>query len=129
MFIHFDFERHTHLSIKRSNSWNCISEQKPSHEVKGTACSGQWQDCVETQIWGWLQKYFAALNVHSTALHGTVFLIPLNFSDHYHPLLPPPTNVLLQICRNSEKYSDIRGMLNVWNNRDKTLCLIKLTIR
>ena len=28
----------THLSIYRSHSWHCLSEQKPSHEVKSTAC-------------------------------------------------------------------------------------------
>ena len=34
----------------RSHSWKCISEQKPSQEVKGTACRAQRQDCVEAQI-------------------------------------------------------------------------------
>ena len=35
----------------RSHGWQCISEQKPSHEVEGTACRAQRQDCVEAQIW------------------------------------------------------------------------------
>uniref|UniRef100_A0A8C1B6M5 Connector enhancer of kinase suppressor of Ras 2 n=2 Tax=Cyprinus carpio TaxID=7962 RepID=A0A8C1B6M5_CYPCA len=34
------------------------AKRKPSHEVKGTACRAQRQDCIETQIWGRLQKKF-----------------------------------------------------------------------
>ncbi len=49
-----DLERHTPVYI-RSHSWQCISEQNPSHEVKGTACT-QRLDCAEAQIWGRLQK-------------------------------------------------------------------------
>ncbi len=48
----------THLSKKGLTSWQCISEQKTSHEVKGTACRAQRQDCFEAQIWGRLQKDF-----------------------------------------------------------------------
>ncbi len=48
-------ERHTPL-YKRPHSWQCISEWKPSHEVKGTACRAQRQDCIKAQIWGRLHK-------------------------------------------------------------------------
>ncbi len=41
---------------KRSNSWKCISEQKPSPEVKRTACWAQKQVCVKPHIWGRVQK-------------------------------------------------------------------------
>ena len=53
--IAYDLERHTSVYIS-SHSWQCISEQKPSHEIVGTACRAQRQDCVEAQIWGRLQK-------------------------------------------------------------------------
>ncbi len=46
----------THLSVY--HSWQCISERKPSHEVKGTACRAQTQECIEAQICGRLQKKF-----------------------------------------------------------------------
>ena len=48
-----------------SHSWQCISEQKPSHELEGAACRAQRQDCVETQIWGRLQ------NIHTHTLTPT----------------------------------------------------------
>ncbi len=43
---------------KRSNSWKCTSEQKTNHEVKGMACRAERQHCVETHVWGRLQKMF-----------------------------------------------------------------------
>ncbi len=51
----YDLERHTRLN-KRSNSWKCISEQKPSPEVKRTVCRAQKQVCVNPHIWGRVQK-------------------------------------------------------------------------
>ena len=48
---------HTPVYI-RFHSWQCMLEQKPSHEAEGTACRAQRQDCVEAQIWGRLQKHF-----------------------------------------------------------------------
>ena len=53
--IGHDLERHQPVYI-RSHSWQCISEQKPSHEVKGTASGAHRQDRVEAQIWERLQK-------------------------------------------------------------------------
>ncbi len=45
----------THFSIT-PHSWQRISEWKPSHEVKRTACRAQRQDCIEEKIWVRLQK-------------------------------------------------------------------------
>jgi len=56
----YDLERHTPLN-KRSDSWKCILEQKPSTEVKRAACKAQRQDCINTQVWGRLQNKSAAL--------------------------------------------------------------------
>jgi hypothetical protein len=38
-----------------------MSEQKPSHGVKGIVCSALRQDCVEAQIWGWVPKYLFSI--------------------------------------------------------------------
>lgn len=50
----------THLSILNKVSQltyiRTYQSEKPSREVEGTACRAQRQDCVETQIWGRLQK-------------------------------------------------------------------------
>ena len=35
---------------RRSHSWQCMSEQKPSHEVQGIVRRALRQDCVEAQI-------------------------------------------------------------------------------
>ena len=51
---------HTPVYI-RSHSWQYITEQKPRHEVKGTACRAQRRD--DAQIWGRLQKKFCSLKV------------------------------------------------------------------
>ena len=41
-----------------------MSEQKPSHEVKGIVCRAPRQDCLEAQIWGReYQKCSAALKI------------------------------------------------------------------
>ena len=40
----------------RSHSWQCMSEQKPSPEVKGIVHRVPRQDCVEAQIWGRVPK-------------------------------------------------------------------------
>ena len=61
-------ERHTPVYIS-SHSWQCISEQKPSHEV---ACRAQRQHCVEAQIWGRLQKYSAALKVPKSTVASII---------------------------------------------------------
>lgn len=44
----------THLSIE---DWWCISEQRPNHEFKGTACRARRQDCCTAQIWERLQRF------------------------------------------------------------------------
>jgi len=36
-------------TFKRSSSWKCISEQKPSYELKETACRAQRQDWIKTR--------------------------------------------------------------------------------
>ncbi len=51
----YDLERHTRLN-KRSNSCKCISEQKPSPEVKRTAPRAQKHDCVKPHICGRVLK-------------------------------------------------------------------------
>jgi hypothetical protein len=50
----------THLSIYGSYSWQCMSEQKPSHEVKGIVRRAPRQDCVEAQIWVRVPKHFCS---------------------------------------------------------------------
>jgi hypothetical protein len=40
-----------------------MSEQKPSHEVKGIVHRAPRQDCVEAQIWGRVHKLSAELNI------------------------------------------------------------------
>ena len=55
-----DLEGHTPVYI-RSHSWQCISEQKPSHEVEGIVRSAPIQDCVEAQIWGRVPKHFCSI--------------------------------------------------------------------
>ena len=40
-----------------------MSEQKPSHEVKGIVRRAPRQDCVEAQIWGRVPNNSAALKV------------------------------------------------------------------
>ena len=52
-----DLERYTRV-YKRSHSWQCMSEQKPNHEVEGIVCRAPRQDCVEAQIWGRIPKHF-----------------------------------------------------------------------
>ena len=50
-----DLERHTPAYI-RSHRWQCISEQKPSHEFEGIVHRAPRQDCVEAQIRGGVPK-------------------------------------------------------------------------
>jgi hypothetical protein len=38
-----------------------MSEQKPSHEVKGIVNRAPIQDCVKAQIWGRVQKHFCSI--------------------------------------------------------------------
>jgi hypothetical protein len=38
-----------------------MSEQKPSHEVKGIVRRAPRQDCVEAQIWGRVPKHFCTI--------------------------------------------------------------------
>ncbi len=61
----------TDLSIK-CPIHKCTSEQKPSHEVKGTACRAQRQDCIEAQIWGRLQKIAAALRISKSTVASII---------------------------------------------------------
>ena len=49
--IGHDLERHTPVYIS-SHSWQCMSEQKQSHEVEGIARRAPRQGCVEAQICG-----------------------------------------------------------------------------
>ena len=53
--IGHDLERHTPVYI-RSHRWQCMSEQKPSHEVERSVHRAPRQDCVEAQIWGNVPK-------------------------------------------------------------------------
>ena len=55
MFLQMDW--HTSVYI-RSHSWQCMSEQKPSHEVEGIVRRAPRKDCVEAQVWGRLPKHF-----------------------------------------------------------------------
>ncbi len=60
---------------KRSNSWKCISEQRPSPGVKRTVCRAQKQVCVKRHIWGRVQKKFCCIegskkHVASITLNG-----------------------------------------------------------
>ena len=61
----------------RSHSWQCLSEQKPRHEVEGTPCRTQRLGCVEEQIWGRLQKNLLHRKFpeqwHCLVLNGTSF--------------------------------------------------------
>ena len=43
-------KRHTPVYI-RFYSWQCMSEEKPSHEVEGFVHRAPRQDCAEAQIW------------------------------------------------------------------------------
>ena len=45
----------------RSHSWQCMSEQKPSHEVEGIVHRDLRQNCVEAQIWGRVPKHFCSI--------------------------------------------------------------------
>lgn len=53
--IGHDLGRHTPVCI-HSNCWQCISEQKSSLDVEGTACRAQKRVCVEAHIWERQQK-------------------------------------------------------------------------
>ena len=53
--IDWTLERHTPVYI-RSYSWQCMSDQNPSHEVEGIVRRAQRQDCIEAQIWGRVPK-------------------------------------------------------------------------
>ena len=46
--------KHTPVYI-RTHNWQCMSEQKPSHEI-GIVCRALRQDSVEAQIWGRVPK-------------------------------------------------------------------------
>ncbi len=48
---------------KMPHSWQCISEWKSSHEVKGTACRVQRQDCIDADLGKATKNFFAALKV------------------------------------------------------------------
>ena len=58
--IGHDLEKHTPVYV-RSHSWQCTSEQRPSHEVEGNVRRGPRQDCVEAQIWGRVPKHFCSI--------------------------------------------------------------------
>jgi hypothetical protein len=51
------WERHTPVYI-RSQSWQCMSKQNPSHEIKGILRRALRQDCIDGQIWGRVPKHF-----------------------------------------------------------------------
>ena len=53
-------ERHT---LVYSHGWQCMSEQKPSHEVKGIVLRALRQDCVKAQICRKVPKCFCSLKV------------------------------------------------------------------
>ena len=54
-----------------------MSEQKPSHEVKGIVRRAPRQDCVEAQIWGRLPKQF--YSIEGPQEHSDLFLFYLTF--------------------------------------------------
>jgi hypothetical protein len=54
----------------RSHSWQCMSEPKPSNEVKDIVCRAPRQDCVKTQIWGRVPKHLCSIEVHSGLHHS-----------------------------------------------------------
>ena len=58
--IGHDLERHTPVYI-RSHSWQCMSQQKPSHEVEGIVHRALRQDCVKEQIWGRVPNIFGSI--------------------------------------------------------------------
>ena len=62
---------HTCL-YKMSHSWQCMSEQKPSHKVEGIVCRAPRQDCVEAQIWGGYQHISAALKITRNAVTSII---------------------------------------------------------
>ena len=45
----------------RSHSWQCMSEQNPSHEVEGIVSRALRQNCVEAQIWWKAPKHFCRI--------------------------------------------------------------------
>ena len=45
----------------KSHSWQCVSKQKPSHEVEGIVHRASRQDCVDAQIWGRVPKHFCII--------------------------------------------------------------------
>ena len=47
----------------RYHSWQCMSEQNPSHAVEGILCRAPTYDCIEAQIWGRVPNLSAALKV------------------------------------------------------------------
>ena len=47
--------------VCKVHSWQCMSEQKPSHEVKGIVRRAPRKDCVEAQIWGRIPKHFCSI--------------------------------------------------------------------
>ena len=62
--------RHTPVYI-RSYSWQCMSEQKLSHQVVGIICRAQRQDCVEAQILVRVPKPVCSIeSPHSWFLNG-----------------------------------------------------------
>lgn len=68
------FGINTPVSMK-SHSCQWIREQKPlflSHKVEGTACKPQRHDCVDTLIWGRLQKHAAALKVPQSTVDSII---------------------------------------------------------
>jgi hypothetical protein len=53
MIFHLFYNKLKLLAVYiMSHSWQCMSEQKPSHEVKKVVRRAPRQDCVEVQIWG-----------------------------------------------------------------------------
>ena len=51
---------HTHIYI-RSQIWQCMSEQKPSHEVEEIVVrTAPRQDCDKEQIWGRVPTHFCS---------------------------------------------------------------------
>ena len=45
----------------RSHSWQCMSDQKPNHEVEIIVRRAPRHDCVEIQIWGRVPKHFCSI--------------------------------------------------------------------
>lgn len=61
----------THLS-KRPHNCQCISEQKPSFEVKGSACRAQETRLLQDIEMGKARKKYVALRVHNSTVASII---------------------------------------------------------